>query len=55
MVELGKYLGFTLYFDRSRPFTPRKIEWQPIKSPNSLYPRIEVEQQTLSGDKIETV
>ena len=59
MVEMGKEYGFPLNFDMLRPFTPcktelpRKTELQPIKSPNGLlYPRLEVEQRTYSGDEI---
>ena len=59
MVEMGNECGFPSNFDMFRPFTPhktellRKTELQPIKSLNGLlYPRVEVEQQTHSGDKI---
>ena len=49
-----------LNFDMSWPFTQRKTELaiaqndeQPIRLPNGLlYPRVEVEQRTHSGDEI---
>ena len=54
MVEMGKECGFRSNFDMPRPFNPRKAELQPIKSPNGLmYPKVDVEQRTHSGDEID--
>ena len=45
--------GFSLNLDMPRPFTPRKMELQPIRLPNGLlYPRVEAKQRTHSGDEI---
>ena len=59
MVEMGKKCDFPPNFDMPQPLTPqktelpRKTELQPIKSPNDpLYPSVEVEQRTHSGDEI---
>ena len=53
MVEMGKECGFPLNFDMPRPFSPRKTELPPIKSPNGLlYSREEAERRTHSGDEI---
>ena len=59
MVEIGKEYRFTLNFDMPWPFTPTKNGViaqngeQPIRLPNGLlYPRLEVEQRTHSGDEI---
>ena len=52
---MDKECRFPSNFDMLRPFTSRKMELQPIKSPNGLmYPRVEVEEQTYSGDEIGT-
>ena len=51
MTEKGKEYSSPSNFDMPRPFTPRKTELYTIKSPNGLlYPRVEVEQRTHSGD-----
>ena len=50
---MGKECGFLSNFDMPRPFTPRKTELQPIKSPNGLL-HLKVEQRTHSGDEIGT-
>ena len=48
---MGRECGFPSILDMPWPFTRRRIELWPIKSPNgSLYPRVEVEQRTHSGD-----
>ena len=53
MIEMGKECGFPLNFDMLRPYTMRKTELQPIKSPNGLlHPRVEGEQRTHSRDEI---
>ena len=59
MVEMGKEYGFPSNFDLPWPFNPHKKgvtaqkSQQPIRLPNGLlYPRVEVEQQTHSGDEI---
>ena len=59
MVEMGKECGIPSNFDMTRPFTsrkkelPRKTEVQPIKIADGLlYPRVEKEQRTHSGDEI---
>ena len=59
MVDMGKEYRFTLNFNMLRSFTPRKSELQPkngeqpIRLPNGLlYPRVEVEQRTHSGEEI---
>ena len=59
MVGIGKEYGFKLNFDMPRSFTQRKSELRPkmanspIRLPNGLlYPRVEVEQRTHSGDEI---
>ena len=47
LVEIDKECGFPLNFDMPWPFSPRKTELQPIKSPNVLlYPRVEEQQRT---------
>ena len=60
MVGIGKEYGFTLNFDIPRLFTLRKTEYRRkmanIQSDcraDLLYPRVEVEQQTHSGDEID--
>ena len=61
MVEIGKEYGFTSNFEMPLPFTARETELpattqngeQPIRLQNGLlYPRVEVEQRTHSGDDI---
>ena len=59
MVEMGKEFGFPSNFDIPRPFTPSQYGLaaqngeQPIGLPNGLlYPRVEAEQGTHSGDEI---
>ena len=53
MVEMGKENGFLSNIEMPRPFTPGKMELQPIKSPNGVsHPKVEVERRTHSGDEI---
>ena len=53
MVDLDRESGFPSNFDMPRPNNPRKAKLQPIKLPNGLlYPRVEVEQRTHSGDEV---
>ena len=60
MVGLSKKYGFMSNFDMQQPITLHKIEItqsaeQAIRLENGLlYPRLEVEQQTHSGDEIVT-
>ena len=59
MVGIAKEYGFTPNFDMPRSFTPRRSDIQAkmaklIRLPNGLlYPRVEVEQRTHSGDDID--
>ena len=60
MVERGKECGFPSIFDMQQPLTPHKkelplkTELQLMRLPSGLmYPRVEVEQRTHSGDEIE--
>ena len=63
MVGVGKQCDFTSNFDMPRSFTPRKLELRPkmansqsdyqtASCPGLMYPRVEVEQRTHSGDEI---
>ena len=59
IAEMDKECGFPSNFNMPGPFTtrktelPHKTELQPIRLPNGLlYPRVEVEQLTHSGDEI---
>ena len=52
MIEMGKECGFPSNFDMPLPFYLA----QNARLPNGLlYPRVEVEQRTRSGDDIVTV
>ena len=53
MVGMGKEYNFTLNFDMPRPFATRETKLRCRLSNSLLYPRVEVEQRSHSGDEIE--